>query len=257
MSHCCDSCGNKKFKIVPGKCNKCGSIDIKWTNKCGQRFKTQLVADPDLERAMELLFETFQIVDDAFNTRGGLTPEEIAELGYFGDLTTVLAMGPFPDCHDGHTNVAGVFQAFGTMESSITQFIFEGGLLMDPNFPYNDHVTYTDAPKLFHSFPIVTSYLGNNQFTVTATALVHYSGPDIPATEESPVVARIGSIAQYSFQCDPATGEIIVPMIVWINFTIVYLDCPPEEQERSSSSSSSLKKTIAKKYADIVAHRLK
>lgn len=236
----CGNCG-KKYKIVPEKCDKCGSLDIVWKNRKGKTFKVHLVADPDLDKALELLFQAFLLVDNGFNTKGGLTVAEVAELGYFGDLTTVLAMGPFPDCHDDHTNVAGVFQAFGTLESSFLQVSFEGGLLNDPNFPYNDHVTYIDAPKLYHTFPLATSYLGNNQFTVTATAIVRYSGQGIPANEQSPVVARVGSIAQYTYRCDPETGKTIIPQIVWINFTIAYTDCPP-----TNSSLSKLRKLVTK-----------
>ena len=211
----------KNVKLIPNRDN-CGSLDITWDDS----FRTRIVADPDLDRAMELLFDAFLIVDNGFNIRGGLTAPEIAALGYFGENSTVLAHGPFPDCHTDptHSNVAGTFQAFGIAESSNIQLAFEGGLLNDPLFPYSDTVNFTDAPKLYHTFPVVTSYLGNNQFTVTATAIVRYSGLGIPANENSPIVARVGSIAQYTYRCDNQ-GNTLIPEIVWIHFTIAYFDC--------------------------------
>ena len=48
-----------------------------------------------------------------------------------------------------------------------------------------------DAPKIFHNLPVATSYLGNNQFTVNATADVKYGGRTI---------AVLGSIAQYCYR---------------------------------------------------------
>jgi len=212
----------KKVKIIPNKCNKCGSLDIVWNKS----HKTHLVADPDLDKAMELLNDAFIVVDDGFNTKGGLTVPEISVIGYFGPTSTVLAHGPFPDCHSNptHSNVAGTFQAFGITECAYLQQVFEGGILSDSLFPYSDNTNYTDAPKLYHTFPAVTSYLGNNQFTVTATAIVHYSGDGIPANQNSPVIARVGSVAQYNYRCDEH-GNTLIPEIVWIHFTIAYFDC--------------------------------
>lgn len=67
------------------------------------------------KKSMDLLFYAFLVVDEAFNTRRGLTAKEIVTLGYFGDKSTVIAIGPPARdvCgHTDHTNQPGVFQSF-------------------------------------------------------------------------------------------------------------------------------------------------
>lgn len=171
-----------------------------------------------VKRSMKRLFDAFVAVDEGFNTKGGLTAEEILALGYFGPLTSTIALGPFtPDVcgHTDHTNQPGAFQAIGAMESAQVQIIFEGGLLHDPNFPYDN---LSEAPKIFHEFPFVTACLGNDLVNVTAVADVRYPGFD------GPLVARITSLAQYRLQTNKH-GKVIIPQIVWIDFFISYFDC--------------------------------
>jgi len=211
-------------------CHKC--------KKCCSDCKSKI--PKRLSKAMEKLFETFVAVDDGFNdpTRvpGGLTQQEIIDLGYFGEKTTVLAMGPFArppnDPRPPHSNQPGVFQSFGPEESAQLQLQFEGGILEDPNYPYPDTPEgQLVRPHLWHAKPTITSYLGNNQFTVNAVAFITYN-PDDPNGNASPenggkVVGRVGSIAQYQYKCDKH-GCATVPEIVWINFTIAYFDPPFE-----------------------------
>lgn len=178
--------------------------------KCFTKKKT--------EESMQLLFDAFLAVDDGFNTVGGLNAEQIIQLGYFGPLTSTIALGPFtPDVcgHTDHTNQPGAFQAIGEVESAFVQIAFEGGLLEDPNFPYKK---LSKAPKLFHQFPIVTACLGNDLVNVTAIADVRYPGVD------GPLVARVTSLAQYRLRTDEH-GNTIIPQIVWIQFFISYFDC--------------------------------
>ncbi len=170
-----------------------------------------------IEESMQKLFEVFQAVDIGFNTKGGLTVPEIVALGIYDEFSTAVAHGPFtPDVcgHLGHTNQPGSFQAFGATECAELQVAFEGALLQDPYFPFCD---LSCAPKLFHTFPIVTAVINDELVNVSASAIVHYPG------ENGPVVAVIRSIAQYRLNCHK--GKVKVPVIVWIHFNISYDDC--------------------------------
>lgn len=101
------------------------------------------------------------------------------------------------------------------MESAQLQVAFEGGLLEDPNFPYDD---FADAPKIFHSRPVLTSVLNSEEVTVFAQADIRYPGVN------GPVVGVIRSSAQYHLRTDEC-GDAEIPVIVWIDFTISYFDC--------------------------------
>lgn len=190
--------------------NLCVKKDLKI---CGE-IKTKC----DIDESMQALYGAFQVVDEGFNNAGGLTPDQIVALGYFGEGTSTTALGPFtPDIcgHTDHTNQPGAFQAIGALQSAFLQVQFEGGLLSDPNFPY---ANLSQAPKLFHAVPYVTAVINNELVNVIATADVRYPGVDGPS------VALISSLAQYRLRCD-CEGNALVPEIVWINFYINYFDC--------------------------------
>lgn len=173
-----------------------------------------------IKKSMNLLYQAFQKVDAGFNNEGGLTVDEIVDLQYFGPLSSTVAYGPFtPDVcgHTNHTNQPGAIQAIGAIQSANLQVFFEGGLLNDPNFPYD---TLANAPKLFHNFPIVNAVINDELVNVIATADVRYPGVNGPS------VALISSYATYRLRCD-RHGHTSIPEIVTISFYITYFDCSP------------------------------
>lgn len=182
--------------------------------------------------SMNILYGAFLAVDAGFNDPSrfsmsnpppsyglGLTPTEIAALGYFKNLTTVLAFGPFAS---NHTNQPGAFQAFGIEESSVLQVQFEGGLFADGNYLWFPDPNF--APRLYHTFPEVSAYLGHNRVTVNAQAVVTWGtspGDNANFTMGGQRVALVGSLAQYELRKD-ANGNAIMPQMDWIQFTIRY-----------------------------------
>lgn len=204
----------------------------------------ETIPHDDLRRSMQLLFEGFLVVDGGFNDPSrfnvnnappgyglGLTIQEINEIGFYTNLSTALAHGPFeqhPDSeypqffHTEHSNKPGVFQSVGESESSFLQMAFEGGLFNDTLFPWFPEPLL--APRLYHAYPRVSAYLGFDRMNVLATGAINW-GPNIGdnLNNTGALVAQVASIAQYKMNRD-ASGNILIPTIDWIHFTIRYED---------------------------------
>lgn len=204
----------------------------------------ETVPEADLLRSTQLLFEGFLKVDAGFNDPSrfdvgnpppgyglGLTVPEIAPIGFYGDTSTAIAYGPFmlhqssvfPNLlHDNHSNQPGAFQSFGVIETSFLQSVFEGSLFNDTHFPWFPNPNL--APRLYHVFPEVTSYLGFDRFTVNAIALVNW-GPNIGNNFNNTgiKVAQVASLAQYKINRD-TNGDVLIPSLDWIHFTLRYED---------------------------------
>lgn len=184
-----------------------------------------------IDLALEKLYEGFLLVDEGFNDpdKLGLTPVELAQIGFYDDKSTVFAHGPFtpgspivhPGQHANHTNQPGVQQETGALNCSALQAAFEGGFLLDTNFGGPHTAPAPTAPRIYHEFPISNGYLGNDHFIVGSRALVTYGTNAPPPTGTT--VVDVTAWAIYRLECDE-NGDTKIPVVVKIDFAMKYVD---------------------------------